>query len=463
MISLLLSTFLDISTIFIALMLIAVVAGWAFSLPLALLSLLAVIIFYVQTIGMSQLVVALLSRLLQGRRLRDLGVILAVLVGIAGYSCQFFIGSSGLIPAVIHGTLSQYLQWLPPGMAARAIQQAYVGQWGMSFVWLVALAVISVVVIFLWQLVVSRALTAPEVGGSVGARRRRPKQATSVGAMVPNTPAIAAPSVTKRSLIPPQVLAITAKELKYYRRDPQYARLILLPLAYVLVIAISTVLNAKNSLGAQLTTYNSLGELFVAFRLMIAPAFILLSIFSLAYNTLGFEGQSLTTLFLFPVKPRYVLWGKNLVLFVLGVVELVVVLGVVSFVSHIWMYTLPAVSLGLAGLGIVLASGNITSVLFPQRMRFGRRGFQAAGNMSAQAGILRILLSLLSMVITIIVLLPVLAALLLPVFFHALWFWVISIPFALTYGGVIYFVVTALMAPRMLKRAPEILEVVAKE
>lgn len=459
--SLLLSTVLDIMTIFIVMVMIGVVAGWAFSVPLALMAIVTMLVFYVQVIGMSQLVVALLSRLLQGRRLRDLGVIIAVLVGLSGYMCQFVAGRSGLGGAIVHGQLSPYLQWLPPGMAARAIQQAYVGNWEISLVWLLGLVLVTAVVLFLWQLVVERALTAPEVGGAVRTRRRKEQPAVLPVAEMP----VATATASRRGFIPQQVWAITVKEYKAFRRDPQYLRLIMFPLAYVIVFSVSTILGLRNtSVTLNPNAYDSLAVVGLTLRFMITPAFVLLSLFTLSYNTLGFERQSLTTLFLFPVNPRYILWGKNLMLFFLGMVELVVVLLVIAFVSHVWIYTLPAFALGLAGIGVVLASGNVTSVFFPQQMRLmAQRGFQSSNNMSSQAGCLRVVMSFASMIVTLIVLLPVLAALIVPIFLHAIWFWIIGIPFALAYGAVIYFVITGVVAPRMLQRTPEILAVVAKE
>src|SRR5437764_672581 len=70
MASLLLSTLLDIPTVGLLVILGTVVAGWASSLPVALMALLTVLVFYVQVIGTSQLILALLMRTLQSRRFR---------------------------------------------------------------------------------------------------------------------------------------------------------------------------------------------------------------------------------------------------------------------------------------------------------------------------------------------------------------------------------------------------------
>lgn len=459
MISLLLSTLLDVSTLFLVLLLGAVVAGWSFSVPVGLVALLTVLVFYVQVLGISQLVIALLSGMMQNRRLRDLSVILIILVSASGYLCQFLFRGTGFIGDLRAGVFETYLQWIPPGMAARAIQQAAQGNWGTSFTWLIALAVVTVLVLYLWQRVVERALASPEIGGIQRARRQRVESARA--ASVPATAESPARIAVER-IIAPQALAVATKDLKYYRRDPQYLRLTVLPLLYVVVLVTSTVLGGGNA-GYDFSSADTSGHIFNSFRLLVAPAFVLLSLFSLAYNTLGFDRQSLTTLFLFPVKPRYILLGKNLVIFLLGIIELVIVVLLIAFISRAWLFALPAFTLGLAGIMIVLACGNVTSVFFPQRVRFGQRGFQSNNNISAQEGCLRVIMSFTALAVSAVTLIPVLAAMLLPVIFHATWFWVISIPLSLAYGAFIYYGVTSLVAARMLYRLPEILEVVARE
>ena len=88
MVSLLFSTLLDIPMFGLILVFIAVVAGWAFSLPVALFALVAILIFYAQVVGISQLVLALLMRTLQSRRFRDLSIILVALFSSSCYIVQ---------------------------------------------------------------------------------------------------------------------------------------------------------------------------------------------------------------------------------------------------------------------------------------------------------------------------------------------------------------------------------------
>ncbi|MBV9708301.1 MAG: hypothetical protein JO125_12930 [Chloroflexi bacterium] len=444
MLSLLFSTLLDVPTLGLFLILAAVVVGWASAVPLALIALLAMLIFYVQVVGMSQLVLALLMRILQSRRFRDLSIVLLAIFASSFYFFQQFalrgLGSGHFVENIDHLSLSTYLQWLPPGMAARAIQQASVGNWGVSFAWLFALLVMSVLVLYLWQLVVERGLVSAESGGGSRAARQRPTEREALAGVRVGSSATLSP-----------VLAIAVKDMKYLRRDPQQLALLFQTMLSTIVVLVATVFNPSSA-----------GRGIGSWAVLAAPAFVFLSLNALTLNMLGMEGESLTTLLLFPIEPKRILWGKNLVILALGSIEMLLLVAVTAFASQGWNFVLPALTIGFAGIAIVLGCGNFSSVCLPQRRR-QRRGFQTTTNYSSESGFARLLLSLLMLLVTVIVLIPAGVALVLPILFHAQWFWSFSIPLSLLYGIAFYFVVTALVAPRILDKAPEILAVVARE
>ena len=450
MMSLLFSTLLDIPTLGLFLVLAGVIAGWALSLPLTLFALLTMLIFYAQVVGISQLVLALLARTLQSRRFRDLSVIVLILFSSSCYIVSQLVicglRSTNFIGALKNATFSHYLQWLPPGMAARAVQQASLGNWGLSFAWLAALFVVTGAVLYLWQMVVERGLTSTEGGSASTVRRRH---------VVAPAHAQAASAGIWERILPAQVRAIALKDLKYYRRDPQLLGLLSQSLVTVGVLLFVTVINTG---GVNRIT------IFGPWAVMIAPLYIFLSLYSLSYNVLGFERQSLTTLFLFPIDPKRILWGKNLVVLVLGAIEIALVIVVAAFLTHAWGFALPSFAVGLAGIGVMLGIGNVTSIFLPMRMRQIGRGFRMGGaNASTQNGCLRGVLSLVTLVLILIVLIPAELALVLPVIFSVLWVWVITIPLSVVYGVGIYFFVTALVAPRMIDRIPEILAATTRE
>ncbi len=454
MVSLLFSTLLDVPTIALLLVLCAVVVGWATSLPLALLALVAMIIFYVQLISISQLVLALLQKVLQSRRFRDISVLLIILLSSSGYLCQFAIRglvTPGSFNALTHATISPYLQWFPPGMAARAIQQATVGHWGASILWLLVLTAISLLFLYLWQLTVERGLTAADSGGSAKTVRHR------------NTPGTAYPSGTaaqpSRNFLglPPQISTLTIKDLKYIRRDPQIQAIFIQSLLSSLFIILYFGISFFNNTGSTSTFLSG------PWLIFIAPLWLQLSLFTFSYNTLGLERQSLTTLFLFPVEPRYILWSKNIVVFIIGLVEIAVFVTLIAFLTHSWPFLLPAIVIGLCGVLTTTGIGNITSVFLPQKVRLARRGFQTQANSSANAGCLRTLLSLAAMAAMFILLIPVAAAVVVPLFLHLEWLWSITLILSIAYAFIIYLVTLFIAAPRMLAREPEIIAIVTKE
>ena len=450
MVSLLFSTLLDIPTIGLVLVLVAVIAGWAVSVPVAILACVTMLVFYIQVVGISQLVLALFMRVLQGRRFRDLSIIIIAVFTSSCYLIQqFVLGGTRILHLYDNlqsASFSPYLQWLPSGLAARSITQAIQGNWGASIATLGLLLLTSVLTLYLWQFVLQRSLSASEVGGSARVRNRRRQQTPVVAAGVQP----ASTSIWGR-IIPPEVSALALKELKYFWRDPQLKAMMFQSVIYVAIFLVAPLLNPSSS------RFGGNG-----YVLLITPMIVLLFMLTLSLNTLGLERQSLTTLFLFPVAPQRILWGKNLAVATLGIVELVVLVSIGAFLSHAWNFVLPVFIGGLAGMGVTLGCGNFTSVYFPQHMRQMQRGFRATGQTS-QGGCLRAIMSFVMLVVTLILLIPVALALGLPMIFHVEWIWSITIPLTLIYGIAFHQIATRFVAPRMLEQAPEILAITTRE
>lgn len=225
----------------------------------------------------------------------------------------------------------------------------------------------------------------------------------------------------------------------------------LLSSLYIVIVLIAGPLfGSQGNLGWQSLTFSSALAVFF-------------TVFTLSYNSLGLERQGLTTLFLFPIEPCRILFGKHIAVAAIGLVELVLLQLISGFLSHNWRFVLPVFVIGVAGIAVVLGCGNLSSVLFPQRMRQMRRGFQATGASTGNAGCLRAIMSMLMMLVAAIILLPVAAALFLPLYFNIQWVWILSIPAALIYALAFHQIVTRLIAPRIVERAPEILAVTTRE
>jgi hypothetical protein len=202
------------------------------------------------------------------------------------------------------------------------------------------------------------------------------------------------------------------------------------------------------------------GSLLTPGEVLFAPVLGLSLARTLAMNSLGMEGSALQTLYLFPVRSLDVLWGKNLAAGALaGATQIVLVLGLAAITGG-WGYALPALVGGMAGVLVALGCGNVTSVLVPFRMRRLRAG---SGSYGAEGGCLRGLLSLLFLAVTLALLVPVAAAIGVPlVLAHGSWL-ALTLPAALLYGVLIHQATTRLIAPTLTERAPEILHTVVLE
>ncbi|MDE3229051.1 MAG: hypothetical protein KGO05_04150, partial [Chloroflexota bacterium] len=177
MLALTLSTFFDPTTIIILAVFAAVLVGWHASALAVALTVVALALLYIHIVGASQFALAVLIGLLRSRRYRDLSIIIFTLMSVAcSLSGQF---ASTLLRHVdgIHSLgrldLGHYLQWTPPGMAARAIASANAGDTLGALPWLLALLALTPLLLTAWAWVLDRGVTTPEGSDSATKRRRR--------------------------------------------------------------------------------------------------------------------------------------------------------------------------------------------------------------------------------------------------------------------------------------------------
>jgi|SRR5579875_7797 len=489
MFSLLFSSLFDIWTLLLFLLFgVTIVAWWMHSLALGLMTLLVIVVFYVVMVGISQLILALLMRTLQSRRFRDLSIIILALFGSSFYLFDRFIFSSNNLRnfgnLLNGGNFSSYLQWLPSGVAASAIRSATQGNWAMSFLMLALLLVICALVLYLWQLVLERSMSASESSASRRARQPRqtgtavPAVAAQAATLAPSTlPAAAAAPVARpvaertpvaRTVSPAraeadplkanlveQLQALVRKELIYFWRDPLLKVRLFPTLIYVVIFIVypSFAGSGKSDMSfyAQYTPF-------------VSAAIVFFFLLTLSLNTLGMERQSLTTLFLFPIDRKRLLWGKNLAVFLMGFVGLIVLMVVCTVLARQVQMILPAVVIGLAGMAVALGCGNMASVYFPRyQPSTGRRGLAGTGNQAQTGGCLNQLMSLVALFATIILLIPVALGVGIPFFMSIQWALLLSIPLGLIYGLVLYTLLTNLAARRMLATESEILRMTTRE
>ncbi len=483
MASLLFSSLFGWGTFFLVLMIGSVSAAWWLVSPgLGLMTMLVSLVFYLVMVSISQMIIALLMRTLQSRRFRDLSMIIIALFSSSYVLFRLLaLKFSSLLNfgyAMQHQRFSPYLQWLPSGVAASSVRYAAQGNWGAAFTMFGLLLIICGVVLYLWNLLLERSMTASESGVE---RLRRAKMGVTIASpavittldhkrkattrsMAGKEQVISRPAITAqtkktanagRLFIFDQLLALMQKELRYFWREPRLKARLFQRVISMLILLLLPVLNAKNgSAGNFMLSYLPFASVIVVFLLMLM----------FSQNILGMEQQSLYTLLLFPIDRRLLLWGKNLALLTLGLVALIVLLSMCA-VEGQRVLLLPAGIIGLAGLGVTLGTGNITSTFFPRyQPKLGQRGITAVNSGQVQSGgCLNALMALVMTVTTVVMLVPVALGIALPFIVHAMWIWLATIPFSLAYSTELYIVLTNLAAKRLLATEPEILKLTTRE
>jgi ABC-2 type transport system permease protein len=468
MISLLLATLLDIPTLGIIALFAAIVLGWSHPITTILIAAPALLIAYVHIVGLSQLVLAAFMGLLRSRRYRDLSIILFALFGSACSIGQQLLArsfnkfdSSDL--AFLH--LAQYLRFTPPGMTGWAIVRASEGSWLSALAWLAAGLITTVPILWAWMALLERGLAMAESGTTHARRQHRQagmlshhdrsgdhSQSTVPAPMLSGAGSSAASLVERaRNFLPPPVRAIFLKDLRYFWRDPQLKASMLSSFFILIVIFVGPALGMRP--GA------SNGQPWTVLFSCLAPLFMAMN-FSL--NALGLERQALTTLFLFPVRAQYILWGKNLAVASVAFGEQVLIAAAFAFIANSWAYFVPAIIVGIAAIAVMLGCGNILSVLLPFRVAQFKMGTSASG--TPESGCLRSIMGMVSLGVTLVVLSPVIAGIVLPLlYFKTPGMLTITLPLSLLYGFIIHLSATRFIAPRLEQRIPEILAQTTRE
>jgi ABC-2 type transport system permease protein len=145
--------------------LLGVLIGLARGVLGIFVSLIAVLLQLLFCIALARFVTTSLAGLLRSRRGKDLAIFLFIPI-FAGY--EFIaqvvpkLAASGQLTAAGFAGFDAWMRWLPPGLAAHAIQDASDGQPGTAALRLGLLAAIIVVLGWLWIRSLSRALVSPD-------------------------------------------------------------------------------------------------------------------------------------------------------------------------------------------------------------------------------------------------------------------------------------------------------------
>jgi ABC-2 type transport system permease protein len=157
--------------------LLGVTIGLAHGVPGELAAVLAVLLQVLFCITLARLVTTAMAGLLRSRRGRDLAVFLVIPI-FALYEAFAQVvprmAAEGKITAETFAGIDKWLRWLPPGLAAHAIQDASAGHTGAALLRLALLAAVVVVLAGLWIRSLGRALVRVDTSTQSSAVRGRP-------------------------------------------------------------------------------------------------------------------------------------------------------------------------------------------------------------------------------------------------------------------------------------------------
>ncbi len=333
--------------------------GVAVSSPLALLRAVpAFAVFALLSLLLNRSIFAWLSRWLAQRRTRE---ILGVLFVLAMISLQLIGPLSqryGRRAAPLLTRLSPAEAVLPPGMAASVIIDNNTR---------IALSEFAGLLVYCgllgWALSVR--LRAEYRGENLSeARRPETDERSTVRAGW---------SLTGAS---PTVAALFEKDLRYLVRNSMAYFTLLAPVIVVVFLS----LDRPGPHAKHPFFFNS-----SSFLYPVGIGYVVLTLFGLAYNSLGYDGAGVAMLLSAPIRFRDVMISKNLIHAMIAVLEMAIVTVLVQFVAGPTPPLIVAVTLAGA-LWVILANlavGNLVSLYFPRKLQFGQMRRQKASGMAA--------------------------------------------------------------------------------
>ncbi len=412
-----LGSLLDIPTLLLLPCFVAILYGFSATPIAALVTIASLALFLFHTLSLSQAVLLFSSGVLKSRKFRDLALIGFSLIGVIYYiSSQTLFHTLARLDwrEVVRHPFWVVANFLPQGMASHAIASANAGDYLPALGWLSMLAAVTVLTIVAASSILKKVYEGEPPVLNIGERKAvviqeaRPTRISGLG-----------------DRLPPVIQAMAAKEFTYMFRDP-YFKVVIANLAYVLVVCVFPILSRRS-------TTSSVPVL--SYMPWWAVGLLLLSEMQLVCNMFGTEGAAAVQLFMFPCERREIILGKNLALFAaLASVNLtaVIILAVIGRIPDQIGLLICWVLLSLLA---VFAVGNFISLYFPYRIVMKSwRTRQRSGSQ----GFGFFLMYICVLLGTLIVLTPVFACLLLPMWQEVPVWYLASIPGAIVYAGGLY-------------------------
>jgi ABC-2 type transport system permease protein len=413
----------------------------------------AVGLFLFHALALSQAISLSSAGVLRSRRMRDVMVVLVPLL-----FTSFYVGMQ-ILPRhmakvnwwrVLDGPTWDVINYLPSGLAARAIGGAARGDYLPALGFLVALGVVSVATIYLAGWLVERLYGGEVVSAPARRKERRPAVEVAGGAerRVEGRPGWVSRVGDRLS---PAVQAIAAKEMKYVARDPYYKHALVM-MVYALAVMVIVFLRPWDDGGG----FAGVSDV----MLWGGTAFVLMMECQALFNIFGTEGAAASVLFTFPSARREIVLGKNVALFAaVSAAHVVVAVVLCGLAGKLHLVAAVLVWMELASV-VLISCGNLISVFFPIRVVV--RGWRIQ-RQSSSRGVIQGLLAFAALGVSNCLAAPVLAAVVVPVYWASpLWF-VLTIPIAVAYVWFLYQMSLRLTEAALLRREIEVAEVLGRE
>lgn len=450
-VTLLTGTLFDYPTYFMLPIFAAALIAWGIRFPLTLpVVLVGLVLSYLIMIFTSQLVVNVMGGLLQSRRFRDVMIIVFSLVG---SSCWFVSQACNRLTASMSDALSadqaaqleqtvtnfrplNVLQWLPPGAAARAVEQASIGEWGWSLLWLLYAGVWVIVLAWVWWRVLQRIVTGEGFIINLPAGAAKIEKKTIVKT-----------SPERFGWIPADIGQMALKELKTIWRTPQRRVGLLQGLVTpVIFIVIFGTQGGSNADGPDMSRFSG----------AFLPFFALFLFWATGQNMLGMEATGLPTLLLTPASRQRMLLGKSLALLLVSGLPLVLIGLILALVqrSSLMLLMIPAaLGIGLVVQGVMSVASVYLAFPAQFERKTGQNAFAGNGGCLVALGTMFVVPSVIGAMS-----LPAAAPVAIGLFTNQTWLVWVGAVISLIYGPFILWLGTYLGGRMLLTREPELIQ-----
>jgi len=321
-----------------------------------LVAIVAVVLQVLFCITLARLVITSMARMLRSRRGRDLAAFLVIpIFAVYEFAIQVIprVAAQGGITAASFRGVDSWLRWLPPGLAAHAIQDASSGRPGTAVARLALLAAIIVALGWLWIRSLSRALVTVDTSTQSAKVRRA-----------------AALPLARYGLLG----AVTARFWIYQRREPTSLVYWVITAVIMVVVSISSIVGHQRHPGIVIASA-VFGAAFVGY---------------FHANTVGMTGPPFITEALALTSRRSLkayFSGQNIALSVIAAPLLTGMCFALAAAVRQPSEGVTATAVALAGIGAALCLSNLFTVAlpYPMALRAGSPMRQAAQGYTSYA------------------------------------------------------------------------------